>query len=501
MANIKITLDSALMDGHKVTFKAPCDCVTVEKLKVCYMENGTQKNKLFTMKDSLGNDLTGLGNLFKEGAYVDVVLDSNKSTAYLQNSATNKYLEQNMKKTDFADDDSRIIRGRISSGVATTNLQNLGIIGDCTVDEVFEKITVSNIGFTTLEIITNNSETVFNKSLPSTDAGIITIKKADTDRGSIEFFELSTNTTYTKYCMDGTFGEWDASLKKGDIVDNLLSTSTKVPLSANQGTVLDGRLTKVENYKVDGGSKDLKDETIVGIVQWIGSLSCRAFVGRFKLSAEMSPTGIGQWYRGMIASQSDGSGTSNVKVNILAMADNNTVYTGSIYGSINECTLVWDTTLGRNDVVDNLTSTSTNLPLSAKQGKVLNDKVSKVKTYVGSDGKLHFVDASGADTVLPFKRGITIKEWKGMLNGNENYIVFDSKDLTTMSIGNFTAERELNTKVVQGQNSNGDWINLFALTTNSGMPSLDISQYDTVRIYFNHNTAVYTILFTNIVLS
>jgi hypothetical protein len=32
----------------------------------------------------------------------------------------------------------------------------------------------------------------------------------------------------------------------------------------------------------------------------------------------------------------------------------------------------------------------------------LNTKVTKVKTYVGSDGKLHFVDASGADTVLPF---------------------------------------------------------------------------------------------------
>ena len=32
----------------------------------------------------------------------------------------------------------------------------------------------------------------------------------------------------------------------------------------------------------------------------------------------------------------------------------------------------------------------------------LNDSLGQVKTYVGSDGKLHFVDASGADTVLPF---------------------------------------------------------------------------------------------------
>lgn len=33
---------------------------------------------------------------------------------------------------------------------------------------------------------------------------------------------------------------------------------------------------------------------------------------------------------------------------------------------------------------------------------VLNNSLTKVKTYVGSDGKLHFTDASGADSVLPF---------------------------------------------------------------------------------------------------
>ena len=37
----------------------------------------------------------------------------------------------------------------------------------------------------------------------------------------------------------------------------------------------------------------------------------------------------------------------------------------------------------------------------------LTDSLVKVKTYVGSDGKLHFVDASGADSVLPFSGGFT----------------------------------------------------------------------------------------------
>ena len=96
MANVKIMVDGALMDGHRVTFKAPCNCTMVEKLKVCYVKDGEQKSKLFTMKDSHCNNLTGLGNLFTKGAYVDVILDTNNNVAYLQNAATNRYLEQKM---------------------------------------------------------------------------------------------------------------------------------------------------------------------------------------------------------------------------------------------------------------------------------------------------------------------------------------------------------------------------------------------------------------------
>lgn len=93
MANIKITINGTLMDGHKVTFKAPCDCTSVEKLKVLYVKDGAQVSKLFTMKDSHGNTLTGLGNLFKEGAYVHAILDTKNGYAYIQNPDTNGYLE------------------------------------------------------------------------------------------------------------------------------------------------------------------------------------------------------------------------------------------------------------------------------------------------------------------------------------------------------------------------------------------------------------------------
>ena len=100
MANIKITVEGPLMDGHKITFKAPCNCSVVDKLDVRYIKNNEQKNKLFTMKDAHGNDLTGLGNLFSEGAYVDVVLDPNSGSAYLQNAGTNGYLEEKTTPVD-----------------------------------------------------------------------------------------------------------------------------------------------------------------------------------------------------------------------------------------------------------------------------------------------------------------------------------------------------------------------------------------------------------------
>ncbi len=93
MANIRIIVNGPLVDGHKITFKAPCNCTEIEKLDVRYIKNESQTSKLFSLKDTHGNDLTGIGNLFMKDAYVSVVLDTNKSVAYVQNADTNSYIE------------------------------------------------------------------------------------------------------------------------------------------------------------------------------------------------------------------------------------------------------------------------------------------------------------------------------------------------------------------------------------------------------------------------
>lgn len=94
MAQIKIDLSTKLIDGMVVKFKAPCDCTAVTGLLVYYVaDNGEGSSKAFAFRDSLGNDLTGLGNLFASDAYVSVILNTANGYAYIQNAGTNKYLE------------------------------------------------------------------------------------------------------------------------------------------------------------------------------------------------------------------------------------------------------------------------------------------------------------------------------------------------------------------------------------------------------------------------
>lgn len=113
MANIKVTLEVPLIDGHPVTFKAPCDCTAVTGVKVYYPDGESTASKVFTFKDAHGNDLTGIGDLFAAGAYVKVILDTTNGWAYIQNADTNQYLEN--KFSDLVE----TLGGQITAAVST----------------------------------------------------------------------------------------------------------------------------------------------------------------------------------------------------------------------------------------------------------------------------------------------------------------------------------------------------------------------------------------------
>ena len=62
----------------------------------------------------------------------------------------------------------------------------------------------------------------------------------------------------------------------------------------------------------------------------------------------------------------------------------------------------------------------------------LNSETDRIRVYVGSDGKLHFVNKAGADSVLPFRGGgiayIACVSSGGSYPNNTEYVI--DKDTT-----------------------------------------------------------------------
>ena len=90
--------------------------------------------------------------------------------------------------------------------------------------------------------------------------------------------------------------------------------------------------------------------------------------------------------------------------------DLKTVAFSGKYGDLSERpSLGGASTLG---VANNCTTTEAGFALDARQGKTLMDKsnelsrdLRRVNVYVGGDGKMHFVNSGGADSVLNFNKG------------------------------------------------------------------------------------------------
>lgn len=97
MSNIRVDLCVPVYDGKPVTFKSPVDCSTVTGLIVYYPEGETVTSKTFQFADAHGNNVGGK-DLFAADVLVKVILDTEKSRAYVQNADTNAYLERELAK-------------------------------------------------------------------------------------------------------------------------------------------------------------------------------------------------------------------------------------------------------------------------------------------------------------------------------------------------------------------------------------------------------------------
>lgn len=94
MANIRIDLDSPVIDGQSLVFKSPVNCSDITGL-IIYFPGGS--STIFDFADAHGNNVGSL-NLFSENALVKVLLDTELNRAYVQNADTNAYLEGELSK-------------------------------------------------------------------------------------------------------------------------------------------------------------------------------------------------------------------------------------------------------------------------------------------------------------------------------------------------------------------------------------------------------------------
>ena len=94
MANIRIDLTHAPIDGETLSFKAPCDAKDITGLIIYYPnENAETVSHEFTLNDASGSDIGEIDNIFSEGAIVKVIIDTYLNNAFVQNADTNTYLE------------------------------------------------------------------------------------------------------------------------------------------------------------------------------------------------------------------------------------------------------------------------------------------------------------------------------------------------------------------------------------------------------------------------
>lgn len=101
MAKIRIDTNYTISNGRSLTFKAPADCSDITGLIVYYPDGNNITSKNFAFVDSHGVDVgSGTVSLFAKNAFVKVVLDVDRSKAYVQNPDTNDYVEKTFVKKD-----------------------------------------------------------------------------------------------------------------------------------------------------------------------------------------------------------------------------------------------------------------------------------------------------------------------------------------------------------------------------------------------------------------
>lgn len=138
----------------------------------------------------------------------------------------------------------------------------------------------------------------------------------------------------------------------------------------------------------------------------------------------------------------------------------------------------------------------------ANGDSAINNNLTQIKTYVGSDGKLHFTDVSGADTVLNFsKKCISL----GIFSSSQNVDIKSKiSDWQNLSVQNFRILQSPNsiTSMTGGDDSTNTMVSKAiyypgALSYNNGAGILTITLPRVWHSYwrYTHNEPYYETTF------
>ena len=132
--------------------------------------------------------------------------------------------------------------------------------------------------------------------------------------------------------------------------------------------------------------------------------------------------------------------------------------------------------------VGNTLTVGTNIAVHSLSA--INSNMNKIKTYVGGDKKLHFIDGTGADTALNFSSGFAyLTGITSSANGDSNYYFYDSVSITVPEITTYgltVNDLLLTSKVFSGAMSNA------SMSVSGNFVTIDAN----ISNYLNQTTSV-----------
>ena len=334
------------------------------------------------------------GNVLKTSIdEVDTALDNHRENDFHfsgdYNDLSNKpnITEDNSGDVVIADNSGNVILRVDNSGLETTNVKAKTVVVDGT------------------DVTTKFSEqATFIEDLKRRLNAL-----ADSDDTTLD--QLSEIVAYIKSNKSLIDSITTSKVNVSDIIDNLTSTDTNKPLSANQGkvlrTLLDGLSTALDTHSTDGSIHITPTERTnwdnhianknnphsvtkaqVGLGNVDNTSDANKPVSTAQqtaldaLKAELSETIVSESKEWVIV---DNSGNVILRVDNSGLETTDIKAKTSITVNGTDVKVALDSKVNVTDIVNNLTSTDTNKPLSAKQGNVLKDLLS---TH-GSDTSTH----------------------------------------------------------------------------------------------------------------